>query len=132
MVVLIDDFEVMREFPIRNCKRAKFSSNGHTFAAVNGQVIQVFSSVSFHNVFNLKGHNGKVRMTNITNVSGLFNFRFRRYLESLFVIYILDNFLGVVSKRFDSRVVRHGRGRLRMEHVYWPTCWRNYIKNQPI
>ncbi|CAB3240040.1 unnamed protein product [Arctia plantaginis] len=60
MVVLIDDFEVMREFPIRNCKRAKFSSNGHTFAAVNGQVIQVFSSVSFHNVFNLKGHNGKI------------------------------------------------------------------------
>lgn len=61
MVVLIDDFEVMREFPIRNCKQAKFSSNGHLFAAVNGQVIQVFSSVSFQNVFNLKGHNGRVR-----------------------------------------------------------------------
>ncbi|KAJ8735588.1 hypothetical protein PYW07_007208 [Mythimna separata] len=60
MVVLIDDFEVMREFPIRNCKQAKFSSNGHLFAAVNGQVIQVFSSVSFHNCFNLKGHNGKI------------------------------------------------------------------------
>ncbi|XP_075972690.1 testes of unusual size isoform X1 [Anticarsia gemmatalis] len=60
MVVLIDDFEVMREFPIRNCKRAKFSTNGHTFAAVNGQVIQVFSSVSFQNVFNLKGHNGRI------------------------------------------------------------------------
>ena len=61
MVVLIDDFEVMREFPIRNCKQARFSSNGHIFAAVNGQVIQVFSSVSFQNMFNLKGHNGKVR-----------------------------------------------------------------------
>nr|XP_021188780.2 cilia- and flagella-associated protein 57 isoform X2 [Helicoverpa armigera] len=60
MVVLIDDFEVMREFPIRNCKQAKFSSNGHLFAAVNGQVIQVFSSVSFQNVFNLKGHNGRI------------------------------------------------------------------------
>ncbi|CAH0727322.1 unnamed protein product, partial [Brenthis ino] len=60
MVVLIDDFEVMREFPIRNCKRAQFSTNGHLFAAVNGQVIQVFSSVSFQNVFNLKGHNGKI------------------------------------------------------------------------
>ncbi|CAG4978626.1 unnamed protein product [Parnassius apollo] len=60
MVVLIDDFEVMREFPIRNCKRVKFSTNGHLFAAVNGQVIQVFSSVSFQNVFNLKGHNGRV------------------------------------------------------------------------
>ncbi|CAF4793044.1 unnamed protein product [Pieris macdunnoughi] len=60
MVVLIDDFEVVREFPIRNCKRAKFSTNGHLFAAVNVQVIQVFSSVSFQNVYNLKGHNGKV------------------------------------------------------------------------
>ncbi|XP_063616617.1 cilia- and flagella-associated protein 57 isoform X2 [Cydia splendana] len=58
MVVLIDDFEVMREFPIRNCKRVKFSTNGHLFAAVNAQVIQVFSSVSFNNVYNLKGHNG--------------------------------------------------------------------------
>ncbi|XP_049879809.1 cilia- and flagella-associated protein 57 [Pectinophora gossypiella] len=60
MVVLIDDFEVMREFPIRNCKQAKFSTNGHLFAAVNSQVIQVFSSVSFTNVFNLKGHNGRI------------------------------------------------------------------------
>ncbi|XP_022822197.1 cilia- and flagella-associated protein 57 isoform X2 [Spodoptera litura] len=60
MVVLIDDFEVMREFPIRNCKQAKFSTNGQIFAAVNGQVIQVFSSVSFMNIFNLKGHNGRI------------------------------------------------------------------------
>ncbi|XP_026319729.1 cilia- and flagella-associated protein 57 [Hyposmocoma kahamanoa] len=60
MVVLIDDFEVMREFPIRNCKQARFSTNGHLFAAVNSQVIQVFSSVSFQNVFNLKGHNGRI------------------------------------------------------------------------
>ncbi|XP_068626911.1 cilia- and flagella-associated protein 57 isoform X2 [Battus philenor] len=60
LVVLIDDFEVMREFPIRNCKQAKFSTNGHLFGAVNGQIIQVFSSVSFQNVFNLKGHNGLI------------------------------------------------------------------------
>lgn len=60
LVVLIDDFEVMREFPIRNCKCAKFSTNGQLFAAVNAQVIQVFSSISFQNVYNLKGHNGKI------------------------------------------------------------------------
>ncbi|XP_037969047.2 cilia- and flagella-associated protein 57 [Plutella xylostella] len=60
MVVLIDDLEVMREFPIRSCARACFSSNGHLFAAVNNQVIQVFSSVSFQNIYNLKGHNGKI------------------------------------------------------------------------
>lgn len=63
MVVLIDDFEVMREFPIRNCKQARFSTNGHLFAAVNGQVIQIFSTVSFQNIYNLKGHNGTVRQT---------------------------------------------------------------------
>ncbi|GBP75293.1 Cilia- and flagella-associated protein 57 [Eumeta japonica] len=60
LVILIDDFEVMREFPIRNCKCAKFSTNGQMFAAVNGKVVQVFSSVSFVNMFNLKGHNGEV------------------------------------------------------------------------
>ena len=37
-----------------------FSHGGHLFAAVHGNVIQVYSSVTFENVANLKGHNGKV------------------------------------------------------------------------
>lgn len=30
------------------------------FAAVNGNVIQIYSVMSFENILNLKGHNGKV------------------------------------------------------------------------
>lgn len=60
LVILIDDLEQMRDFPIRNCKLCCFSNNGHLFAAANGAVIQVFSAVSFINIFNLKGHNETV------------------------------------------------------------------------
>ena len=38
-----------------------FSNGGHLFAAVHGNVIQLYSSTTFENVGNLKGHNGKVR-----------------------------------------------------------------------
>lgn len=61
LTVLIDDFAVTREFAIRYCSVIRFSTQGHLFAAVNGNVIQIYSSISFENVINLKGHNGKVR-----------------------------------------------------------------------
>ena len=38
-----------------------FSNGGHFFAAVHGNVIQLYSCTSFDNVNNLKGHNGKIR-----------------------------------------------------------------------
>lgn len=60
MVVLIDDLYQMREFSIRNCKVCKFSNNGHMFAAVDNMMIKVFSSATFDNVYNLKGHSGTV------------------------------------------------------------------------
>ena len=41
--------------------QCSFSNGGHLFAAVHGNVIQVYSSTTFENVANLKGHNGKVR-----------------------------------------------------------------------
>ena len=31
------------------------------FAAVNGNIIQLYSTTTFENPINLKGHNGKVR-----------------------------------------------------------------------
>ena len=31
------------------------------FAAVNGNIIHIYSTTTFENVLNLKGHNGKVR-----------------------------------------------------------------------
>lgn len=62
MLVRIDDIEAQKELPIRACKECAFSSHGHLFAAVNGNLIQIYSTISFDNMYNLKGHNGKVRI----------------------------------------------------------------------
>jgi hypothetical protein len=60
MVLTLDDIRPYREFSIRGCQESRFSDGGHLFAAVNGNTIQVYSSVSFENVYNLRGHNGMV------------------------------------------------------------------------
>ena len=41
--------------------QCSFSKGGHLFAAVHGNIIQIYSTTTFENVLNLKGHNGKVR-----------------------------------------------------------------------
>ncbi|XP_022105499.1 cilia- and flagella-associated protein 57-like [Acanthaster planci] len=61
MNLLIDDIRTFKEFTIRGCRECSFSNGGHVFAAVHGNVIQIYSSTTFENVNNLKGHNGKVR-----------------------------------------------------------------------
>eukprot|EP00795_Rhopilema_esculentum_P004667 gene4667-20951_t len=61
MNLLIDDVRSFKEFTIRGCRECLFSNGGHLFAAVHGNVIQLYSSTTFENVGNLKGHNGKVR-----------------------------------------------------------------------
>lgn len=38
-----------------------FSNGGHLIGAVNGNVIQIYSTTTFDNLINLKGHNGKIR-----------------------------------------------------------------------
>lgn len=58
--IMMNDFVSDREYPIRGCKLVKYSKLGHLFAAVNGNMIQVYSSVSYEHMFNLKGHNGIV------------------------------------------------------------------------
>ncbi len=40
--------------------QCSFSNGGHMFAAANTNLIQLFSTYSFENIGNLKGHNGKV------------------------------------------------------------------------
>ena len=45
--ILIDDFRVVREFPIRGCREVSFSNGGHLFAAVHGNIIQTFSTITF-------------------------------------------------------------------------------------
>ncbi|KAJ3295052.1 Cilia- and flagella-associated protein 57 [Borealophlyctis nickersoniae] len=61
MNVLIDDLRLFREFGIRGCRECRFSPGGHLFAAVHGNMIQIYSTWTFDNIGNLKGHNGKVR-----------------------------------------------------------------------
>ncbi|XP_070759353.1 cilia- and flagella-associated protein 57 isoform X2 [Enoplosus armatus] len=61
MNLLIDDIRTFKEFTVRSCRECAFSHGGHMFAAVNGNVIHIYSITSFENVLNLKGHNGKVR-----------------------------------------------------------------------
>ncbi|XP_032825748.2 cilia- and flagella-associated protein 57 [Petromyzon marinus] len=61
LTLLLHDVRPLRDFPVRACKECCFSNGGHLFAAANGNVVQVFSSITFENVANLKGHSGKVR-----------------------------------------------------------------------
>ncbi|KAL0966818.1 hypothetical protein UPYG_G00300520 [Umbra pygmaea] len=61
MNLLIDDFRIFKEFTVRGCRECAFSHGGHMFAAVNGNVIHIYSTSTFENLLNLKGHNGKVR-----------------------------------------------------------------------
>ncbi|XP_066480340.1 cilia- and flagella-associated protein 57 isoform X1 [Tiliqua scincoides] len=61
MNLLIDDIQTFKDFTVRGCRECAFSTGGHLFAAVNGNVIHVYSFISFDNIINLKGHNGKVR-----------------------------------------------------------------------
>lgn len=61
MSILIDDLRSYKEFGIKGCKQCRFSRGGQFFAAVNGNTIQIFSTWSFENIGNLKGHNGRIR-----------------------------------------------------------------------
>ncbi|XP_010893002.1 cilia- and flagella-associated protein 57 [Esox lucius] len=61
MNLLIDDVRSFKEFTVRGCRECAFSYGGHMFAAVNGNVIHIYSTTTFENLMNLKGHNGKVR-----------------------------------------------------------------------
>ncbi|KAJ8263115.1 hypothetical protein COCON_G00155720 [Conger conger] len=59
--LLINDIRTFMEFNVRGCRECAFSNGGHLFAAANGTVIHIYSTITFENVRNLKGHNGKVR-----------------------------------------------------------------------
>ncbi|XP_054576786.1 cilia- and flagella-associated protein 57 isoform X2 [Eptesicus fuscus] len=61
MNLLIDDIRSFKEYSIRGCKESAFSNGGHLFAAVNGNVIHLFTTTSLENITNLKGHTGKIR-----------------------------------------------------------------------
>ncbi|XP_041912329.1 cilia- and flagella-associated protein 57-like isoform X1 [Alosa sapidissima] len=60
MNLLIDDIRLFKEFTVRGCRECAFSNGGHMFAAVSGNIIHIFSTTTFENILNLKGHNAKV------------------------------------------------------------------------
>ncbi|KZC06732.1 WD repeat-containing protein 65 [Dufourea novaeangliae] len=57
----INDLLTMEEFPIRCCKTVTFSHGGHLFAAVNENIVQVYTTVDFTSYFILKGHTNRVK-----------------------------------------------------------------------
>ncbi|CAL8343815.1 unnamed protein product [Merluccius merluccius] len=61
MNLLIDDIRTFKEFTVRGCRECVFSHGGHLFAAINGNVIHIYSVTTFDNILTLKGHNGKVQ-----------------------------------------------------------------------
>ncbi|XP_071953863.1 cilia- and flagella-associated protein 57-like isoform X2 [Antedon mediterranea] len=54
MNLLIDDIRTFKEFTVRGCRECSFSNGGHMFAAVHGNVIQVYSTSTFEIINNLK------------------------------------------------------------------------------
>ncbi|CAB0032001.1 unnamed protein product [Trichogramma brassicae] len=54
MSVLLDDFQAIRHFAIRACRIAAFSTAGHLFSAVNGNIIHIYSTIDFNLRFLLK------------------------------------------------------------------------------
>uniref|UniRef100_A0A8C2YJP5 Cilia and flagella associated protein 57 n=1 Tax=Chinchilla lanigera TaxID=34839 RepID=A0A8C2YJP5_CHILA len=61
MNLLIDDIRPFKEYSVRGCRECSFSNGGHLFAAVNGNVIHIFTTTNLENITNLKGHTGKIR-----------------------------------------------------------------------
>jgi WD40 repeat protein len=67
MNVLMDDIRWFKEFPIKTCRECRFSTGGQLFAAVNGNIIHIFSSYTCEPFMALRGHNGKVRSVSWLN-----------------------------------------------------------------
>ena len=61
MYLMHNDIKSSHDIAIRGCRECCFSHGGHLFAAVNGNVVQVYSSVTFETLSHLKGHISKVR-----------------------------------------------------------------------
>ncbi|PAA47901.1 hypothetical protein BOX15_Mlig009485g2, partial [Macrostomum lignano] len=61
MSLLADGLRTVKEFQIRGCKECAFSNGGHLLAAAHGNTVQVFNTLTYQCVANLKGHSGRVR-----------------------------------------------------------------------
>jgi WD40 repeat protein len=61
MNILGNDIREAKSFHVRNCSEVKFSNGGQFFAAVHGNVINVYSTYTLQQTVSLRGHSGKVR-----------------------------------------------------------------------
>ncbi|XP_037535006.1 cilia- and flagella-associated protein 57 [Nematolebias whitei] len=61
MNLVIDDIRSFKEFTLRGCRECAFSFGGHMFAAVDGNLIHIYSFTTLEKILSLKGHNGKVQ-----------------------------------------------------------------------
>ena len=94
MNILIDDIRVFKEISIRGCRECRFSNGGHLFAAANSNLIQIYSTYSFENVGNLKGHSGKVCVCIhlYTCIDNVYNYIYT-YVRTSFVYFCMHNYL---------------------------------------
>uniref|UniRef100_A0A5F4W0N2 Cilia and flagella associated protein 57 n=1 Tax=Callithrix jacchus TaxID=9483 RepID=A0A5F4W0N2_CALJA len=61
MNLLLDDIRSFKEYSVRGSRECSFSNGGHLFAAVNGNVIHIYTTTNLENILSLKGHTGKIR-----------------------------------------------------------------------
>jgi cilia- and flagella-associated protein 57 len=52
--------QVYREFSVKQCRTVSFSNGGQHFAAVNGTLLQIYSTYTCENIGTLRGHSGKI------------------------------------------------------------------------
>ena len=55
MNLLMDDIRPYKEFGIKACRECRFSWGGQFFAAVHGNVIQIYNMYTCENIGNLRG-----------------------------------------------------------------------------
>ncbi len=60
-VITGEDLIEEHKFPVKSCRSVHFSHAGHYIAAVVGNHIQIYSSVSHELVGTLKGHTGQIK-----------------------------------------------------------------------
>eukprot|EP01063_Lacrimia_lanifica_P009665 TRINITY_DN16595_c0_g1_i1.p1 TRINITY_DN16595_c0_g1~~TRINITY_DN16595_c0_g1_i1.p1 ORF type:complete len:1239 (+),score=580.13 TRINITY_DN16595_c0_g1_i1:149-3865(+) len=59
-----DDIKEFKAFNIRSCPECRFSTGGQYFAAVHGQVIQLYNTYTCEPITQLRGPSGKIRCLN--------------------------------------------------------------------
>lgn len=69
MSILMDDFKLIKEFPVRSCRECRFAHGGHYLAAVGGNTIFIYTTYACEVIATLRGHNGKVKTTSQQNIS---------------------------------------------------------------